>query len=80
MTTIKIRQKVHSLIDNADERILKMVYAMLKEDEKEEIASSLLTDEQWAEIDHRVKLHKAGKSKSYTIDEVIKYAKGHLKK
>jgi hypothetical protein len=44
------------------------------------MAASLLTDEQWAEIDHRVKLHKAGKSKSYTVDEVIKYAKGNIKK
>ena len=80
MTTIKIRQKVHSIIDHADERVLKMVYAMLREYEKEEITASLLTDEQWTEIDHRWENHKNGKSKSYTIDEVNKYVTARLKK
>ena len=80
MTAVKIRQKVHSIIDNTDERILKVVYAMLKEYEKAEAESSLLTDEQREEVDRRWKNHKNGKSKSYTIDEVNKYVKARLKK
>ncbi len=80
MTTVKIREKVHSIIDNADERILKVVYAMLREYEKTETATSLLTEEQQKEVDRRWENHKSGKSKSYTIDEVNKYVKARLKK
>lgn len=80
MTTVKIREKVHSIIDNADERILKVVYAMLKEYEKAETTTSPLTVDQKKEIDRRWENHESGKSKSYTIDEVNKYVKTRLKK
>ncbi|MBI2269394.1 MAG: addiction module protein [Bacteroidetes bacterium] len=80
MTAVKIREKVHSIIDNADERILKVVYAMLKEYEKVEAEPSLLTEEQKDEVDRRWENHKSGKSKSYTIDEVNKHVKARLKK
>ncbi len=80
MTTIKIREKVHSIIDNADDRILKVVYAMLREYEKVETTTSMLTEEQKEEIDNRWENHKSGKSKSYTIDEVSKYVAARLKK
>jgi putative addiction module component (TIGR02574 family) len=80
MTTIKIREKVHNIIDNADERILKVVYAMLKEFEKTETTISSLTDEQQEEIERRWKNHKSSKSKSYSLDEVNKLVKGMLKK
>jgi hypothetical protein len=80
MTTVKIREKVHTIIDNADERILKVVYAMLKEYEKVETITSLLTETQQAEVNHRWDNHKNGKSKSYTLDETTNYVKAHLKK
>lgn len=80
MTTVKIREKVHSIIDNVDERILKAVYAMLKEYEKVEASASALTEAQKEEIDRRWENHKIGKSKSYSIDEASKYVKTRLKK
>lgn len=78
MTALKIREKAHSIIDNADERILKVVYAMLKEYEKVEAEPSMLTEEQNEEMDRRWERHKSGKSKSYTIDEVNKSVKMRL--
>ncbi len=80
MTAIKIRQKVHSIIDNSDDRILKVVYAMLKEYAKAEVESSILSDEQKIEIDRRWNNHKNGKSKSYSIEEVNKFVAARLKK
>lgn len=80
MTTVKIREKVISIIDHADDRILKAIYAMLREYEKAEATPSVLTESQKKEIDRRWENHKSGKSKSYTIDEVNKYIKTRLKK
>ena len=40
---------------------------------------SKMTTEQKAEIDRRWELHKKGKSKSYTIDEVRKHISDSLK-
>jgi len=70
MTTIKIRQKVYDYISNADERILKVVYAMLKEYEDTPGEKSVLTEKQYELIEKRWKNHKNGKSKSYTIEQV----------
>jgi putative addiction module component (TIGR02574 family) len=80
MTIVQIREKVIRIIDHADDRILKAIYAMLKEYEKAEATESLLTEEQKKEIDRRWENHKNGKSKSYTIDEVNKQLKARLKK
>ena len=80
MTTIKIRKEIQNYIENADERMLKMVYAMLKEYENTEYSESVLTMEQQDEINKRWGSHKNGKSQSYSIQEVKQYAKEHLKK
>jgi putative addiction module component (TIGR02574 family) len=69
MTTLKIRQKVDEYLNRADERILKAVYAMLKE-YGETPAQSMLSDEQYEEIEKRWKKYKNGKSKYYTLEEV----------
>ena len=53
---------------------------MLREYEKAETTTSLLTEDQKEEIDRRWENHKSGKSKSYSIDEVNKYVKARLKK
>lgn len=69
MSTIKIRKKIQDYIEHADERILKMVYAMLTKYEKTEYSESVLTEEQQLEIDRRWENHKSGKSKSYSLEE-----------
>jgi len=80
MTTVKIRQKVFDYINNADERILKAVYAMLKEYEEAPDERSVLTDEQYKEMERRLRNHKNGKSKSYSVKEVRQYVKKELLK
>lgn len=79
MTTKTLKQNLHKAIDTIkDESFLQAVLTIVNEKTHEYEYD--LSPEQWAEIDHRVKLHKAGKSKSYTIDEVSKYVKSRLKK
>lgn len=79
MTTATLKKNLHKAIDSIkDESFLQAVYTIVNEKTQEYDPN--LSPEQWAEIDHRVKLHKAGKSKSYSLEEVVKYAKGKLKK
>lgn len=78
MTRVQIKNKVQDYLDHADERILKMVYALLKEYQKTPDSESLMTDAQKVEIDRRWKLHKSGKSKSYTIEEMRQHITAKL--
>ena len=60
MTTTAIRKKVHQYVDDADDKVLKAMYSMLKiyVDEGEE---SLMSREQKTEIDKRSKHYRQGK-------------------
>jgi len=49
---------------------------MLKEYEDSPAQKSVLTDEQYKEMERRLRNHKNGNSKSYSMDEV----KLHIKK
>lgn len=70
MTSVKIRQKVYDYIEHADERILKAVYAMLKEYGDEPDVKSGLSEGQYREIEKRWQNYKNGKHKSHTLEEV----------
>jgi putative addiction module component (TIGR02574 family) len=80
MTTIEIREKVNEYLDNADERMRKVVYAMLKEYENTPAQKSVLSDEQYKEMEKRLKNYKSGKSKGYTIAQVREHVKKQLVK
>lgn len=38
MTTIEIKTRINKLLDQADDRLLQMIYAMLREDDKTIVA------------------------------------------
>lgn len=79
MTATALKKELHKAIDTiSDSKFLEAVYTIINEKTREEEYG--LTADQWKEIDHRVKLHKTGKSKSYTVDETMKYLKSRLKK
>ncbi len=80
MTTVKIREKVNEYLNNADERMLKVVYAMLKEYENTPVQKSVLSDEQYKEMQKRLKNYRNGKSKGYTIEQVSQHVKKQLVK
>lgn len=76
MTTSAIRTKVHKYIDEADARVLDIVYQLLEVYRQGN--SSLLTDEQQKEVLNRFESYKAGKTKGYSITEARKQVKQKL--
>ena len=76
MTTTAIRNKVHKYIDEADIKVLEVVYQLLEVYRQSN--SSLLTEEQQKEVLKRSALYKAGKIKGYSLTEARKRVKQKL--
>ena len=76
MTTTAIRSKVHKYIDEADVKVLELVYQLLEVYRQNN--TSLITDEQQKEVLKRSALYKAGKIKGYSVVETRKYLKKKL--
>jgi uncharacterized cupin superfamily protein len=64
MRAAQIREELHQFINRADERVLVLLYGMMKADNED-----LLTPEQQQDLDQRIERHKKGESKSFTISE-----------
>ena len=78
MKTKALKKELHVAIDSTtDNEILEAVYTILRKNNGEEYE---LSEKEKKELDYLHKLHKAGKSKSYTMAEVRKYANAKLKK
>lgn len=77
-STAQIRKTIHSFIDKADERILRIFKGIIDAEEKEENHPSV---PEWfyEELDKRKEDHLSGKSRSYTWEEVKERAKSALK-
>lgn len=68
MSTSDIRQNIHRFIDKADERVLRIINAIV---EAEEVGGQPSVPEWfYEELDKRRELHLKGESKSYTWEEV----------
>lgn len=76
MTTTAIRSKVHKYIDEAEPKVLEVVYQLLEIYRQNN--SSLLTEEQQKDVLKRSASYKAGKTKAYTIREARKLIKQKL--
>lgn len=72
MTTIALKKKIVKQLDNADDKLIKLVSALINQYEESSKEDSLITPSQKREIDRRLKLHKEGKQKYYTFEEVKK--------
>ncbi len=64
MGAAQIREELHQFINHADERVLTLIYGMMKADNE-----GLLTAEQQQDLDKRIVRHKNGESKSYNWSE-----------
>ncbi len=76
MTTTAIRSKVHKYIDEADVKVLEVVYQLLEVYRQNN--TSLITDEQQKEVLKRSALYKALKIKGYSLTEARKLVKQKL--
>jgi len=81
MTAVALKKELHNAVDKMpDTGFLKAVYAMFKEYSVSYESDYQLSPLEKVELDKQRKLHKAGKSKSYSVAEVRKMAVGKLKK
>jgi hypothetical protein len=79
MKTATIKEEMYHAIEIIDDKdFLKAIHVLLNEKSKE--YEFELSAEEKKMLDEERKLHKAGKSKSYTMAEVRKYAYSMLKK
>jgi len=65
MGAAQIREELHQFINSADDRVLNLIYGMMKADTEKEI----LSPEQQEDLDKRIARHKKGESKSYSWSE-----------
>ncbi len=76
MTATAIRTKVHKYIDEADIKVLEVIYQLLEVYRQSN--SSLMTQEQQKEVLKRSELYKQGKVKGYSMTEARKRVKQKL--
>ncbi|HEY8928250.1 MAG TPA: addiction module protein [Mucilaginibacter sp.] len=79
MRTSQIKQQLHDYIDSAEDKKLKAIYTLVKDDIDVSTDDSFLTAEQKSILDQRYADHLSGKSKSYTWEETIAIAERGLK-
>ncbi|MBS1533267.1 MAG: hypothetical protein JSU01_23410 [Bacteroidetes bacterium] len=68
MQTVDIRQKLHQYIDDGDEKLLKMMFALAKEYNDDEM-DYIFTDEDIKEFDRRKEKRLTGESKTFGWQE-----------
>lgn len=64
MGAAQIREELHQFINRADERVLTLIYGMMKADNE-----NVLSEEQQVDLDKRMARHKNGESKSFSWPE-----------
>ncbi len=78
MSTVDLKSNISKMLGNVnDERFLKSVFVMLKEFSNTEVG---LSQKQLAELDKRVKKHKAGKTENYPWKASLKAIRNELGK
>jgi len=65
MGAAQIREELHQFINRADERVLNLIYGMMKADGEK----GILTADQQQDLDSRIASHKKGESNSFSWTE-----------
>jgi hypothetical protein len=74
MTLAAVKEKLHSYIDQADDKKLKAMYTLLESDMADE---TLVDEKMMKELDKRWDNYSSGKSKTYTLEESMEELKKH---
>ena len=75
-----IRQKLHQYIDQGDEKLLKLMYAVAKEYNEEDDFEYQFTDEEIKELEDRRAKRLSGESKTYGWQEAKDMITGKKKR
>lgn len=70
MNISAVKERIHDYINNADERFLNLVYAMIQADMREEVYD--LSDEEIKHLEDRLANYEANPDKLSSWDEVEK--------
>ena len=70
MATLDLKQSVLAYIENADEKLLRLMKALAENYRNDEQPHFSLSEEDYKMLDTRRRLHLAGKSKSFTWEQV----------
>jgi putative addiction module component (TIGR02574 family) len=68
MSTAQIRQRLHEIIDKAEDKKLKAIYTLLEDNTIDE---SGLSASQKKELDRRMQDYQSGIGKTHTWNEVV---------
>ncbi len=71
MDTVILKQELHKFIDEGDDKILKMVYALVRE-----YVNDDLTQIEIAQLEERTARRKSGESKLYNWEEAKEIING----
>jgi hypothetical protein len=69
MQTTQIRQKLHQYVDNSDEKLLKLMFALAKEYNEDDDYDYEFTAEDIKELDERREKRLRGESSTYSWQE-----------
>jgi len=69
MQTLDIRQKLHQYVDNGDEKLLKLMFALAKEYNEDNDVDLVFTDEDIKLFDERRERRLKGESKTFGWQE-----------
>jgi len=76
METTTIREKLHEYIDNSDEKLIKIMFAIAKEYNKDDELDYEFTAEDIKEFDERRQKRLSGETVLYSWDEAKKLITG----
>lgn len=79
MSTLDLKQSVLAYINEADDRLLKLIKALAESYHEGAEEDFTLSDEQYKMIDKRRKAHLKGESKSHTWEQVKQNARNSAK-
>lgn len=69
METISIRQKLHQYIDQGDDKLLKLMYALAKEYNEDDDSAYEFSEEEVKRFDERRSKRLSGESRTYSWQE-----------
>lgn len=78
MATLDLRKSVSIYVENADERLLKLIKALAESYQKDAQEDFVLSKEQYEEMDRRREAHLKGESKSFTWEQVKQNARNAI--
>jgi len=80
MTYTRVKEKLHSYIENADQKKVKAIYALLESEIEDDEERFVYDEATLRMLEQRSEDTFSGKVKSYTLEESLEDIKKHRRK